>query len=151
MCFVYTYTLLSTTDSFDLPLCIAVNPSLERSHSVEFSPNDTSDSGRASTSSNPASNLNGFNRYTNGQKTDSPPSRPASNSGRVQNVISSSGRPLPTSNAPPQSPVAPAVTPAPPPAATTLAFPQYHPGIPPPPFRPYFPNQPYAATTSTGT
>lgn len=128
-----------------------MNPSLERSHSVEFNPNDTSDFGRASTSSNQASNLNGFNRYTNGQKMDSPPTRSASNSGRIQNVISSSGRAFPTPNAPPQNPVAPAATPAPPPAATTPAFPQYHPGIPPPPFRPYYPNQQYAGAPSTGT
>lgn len=136
---------------FNLTFCIAVNPSLERSHSVEFSPNDTSDSNRPSTSSNQANNLNGFNRYTNGQKMDSPPTRAASNSGRIQNVITTSGRAFPTANAPLQSPVAPGATPAPPSASTTPAFPQYHPGIPPPPFRPYYPNQQYTSPTSTST
>lgn len=130
---------------------IPVNPTLERSHSVEFSSNDTSDSSRPSTSSNQANNLNGFNRYTNGQKIDSPPTRAAANSSRIQNVINTSGRAFPTANAPLQGTVAPAASPAPPPAATTPAFPQYHPGIPPPPFRPYYPNQPYASPTSTST
>lgn len=82
---------------------------------------------------------------------DSPPTRAASNSSRNQNVISTTGRAFPSPNAPPQIAVAPATTPVPPPAATTPAFPQYHPGIPPPSFRPFYPNQQYASPTSTGT
>lgn len=141
--FTYVVVLINCT------FCVAVNPTLERSHSVEFNSNDPSDSGRASTSGTQVCNVNGFNRYTNGQKMDSPPTRAASTSGRIQNVMNNSGRSFPSPNAAPQSPVTPAATPAPPPAPATPAFPPYHPGIPPPSFRPYFPNQPYSGPTPT--